>query len=460
MEHEESTSHNADTSLQEELQNARSVISNLLSQLEQKVATQKQSRKRKRDGEEDEDEENPPKRLRIVAPNDKHLVSLNVGGERFLTTLESLTKDKNSFFAGMFDVESGILPNSEEEYFIDRNPTHFQLILDHLRGYNVRQQIDSLTDIEKQLLEDDVDFYNIQSMFFLLPRLYTRQHQLGRVACSSYDKVIKIWDLNTMECQKTITLNSSARIMLYMGDEHLLLGQCNGVIRSWNITANHCVSTWSGHTKKIVTLTKIDDARFASGSMDKNIKIWSFNTQQCLLTLTGHDHVIRDLLVMSETKMLSASEDKTVRMWDINTGECTKVVTHEKYVTSLLKLSADRYLTGGAALCMNIWDLSNECHGTFQGHKGCILTVKKYGNDSLISTSTDNTVKVWDINTMKCINTLRGHTHDVRTGVVINQYAVLSGSRDTTLRLWNTETSEDKIIDGHKKEILNAVLLE
>ena len=53
-------------------------------------------------------------------------VSLNVGGTSFETTSETLTKDGVTFFVRVLQSD---LPN----IFIDRDPTHFRIILNFLR---------------------------------------------------------------------------------------------------------------------------------------------------------------------------------------------------------------------------------------------------------------------------------------------------------------------------------------
>ncbi len=103
-------------------------------------------------------------------------ITLNIGGTTFTTSLLTLTADQNSFFAGMFNDElSHQEPDADGEHFIDRNPQQFHVILDFLRGYNVEKRIASLDDVQRQILQDDVDFYNIGGMFDLFPALKRKQ---------------------------------------------------------------------------------------------------------------------------------------------------------------------------------------------------------------------------------------------------------------------------------------------
>ncbi|CAF1094590.1 unnamed protein product [Brachionus calyciflorus] len=68
--------------------------------------------------------------------------------------------------------------------------------------------------------------------------------------------------------------------------------------------------------------------------------------------------------------------------------------------------------------------VSGECVSAFQGHDDLINYVTEMSNDNLVNCSDDYTLKIWDINSLKCIVTLKGHNHYV-------QYAIVNG--DTQL---------------------------
>ncbi|KAL9642658.1 hypothetical protein ABK040_009737 [Willaertia magna] len=99
-----------------------------------------------------------------------NVVKLNIGGTKFTTTEETLLSEKDTFFSGLIQFEKNSNSN-KEELFIDRNPQYFLIILNHLRGHNVYSQIKSLSYYEKELLAEDVTFYNVVSMFKYFPLL-------------------------------------------------------------------------------------------------------------------------------------------------------------------------------------------------------------------------------------------------------------------------------------------------
>ena len=84
-------------------------------------------------------------------------VKLNVGGHYFTTTLQTLTKDRNSRLAAMFSgehAENGTL-------FLDRDGKHFRFILNYLRNGELVLP-DGATFVEELLTE--AEFYQIKGI--------------------------------------------------------------------------------------------------------------------------------------------------------------------------------------------------------------------------------------------------------------------------------------------------------
>ncbi|KAL9538235.1 hypothetical protein MBANPS3_011088 [Mucor bainieri] len=64
-------------------------------------------------------------------------VRLNVGGNMFETSLSTLRRDTNSLLATMFSGRHLISAESDGSYFIDRDPSHFRLVLNYLRDLRI-----------------------------------------------------------------------------------------------------------------------------------------------------------------------------------------------------------------------------------------------------------------------------------------------------------------------------------
>jgi len=88
----------------------------------------------------------------------KSKIKLNIGGTKFTTTKSTLLSIKDTYFYAM--LSSGRwTPDEDGEYFIDRNPKCFEIILDYLRSGNL--DLRGLDPDTLYRLEQDLDYYQI-----------------------------------------------------------------------------------------------------------------------------------------------------------------------------------------------------------------------------------------------------------------------------------------------------------
>lgn len=181
---------------------------------------------------------------------------------------------------------------------------------------------------------------------------------------ASRDKTLRIWDVTTGFCLKTISGHAEwvrdvapsfdGRYLLSTGDDQ--------TARLWDISVANPEhkATAIGHEHFIECCALAPPATYqylgplaglkrpppttsaaeymATGSRDKTIKIWDARGT-CLLTLAGHDNWVRALVFHPGGKyLLSASDDKSIRCWDLSQdGKCVKVLSDasEAFITCL-----------------------------------------------------------------------------------------------------------------------------
>ena len=158
----------------------------------------------------------------------------------------------------------------------------------------------------------------------------------------------------------------------------------------------------------------------ASGSSSRANKEWIPSTTP-RHTLTGHRDKINAVSFHPLYSVLaSASVDATVKIWDWDTGECertlkshTKAVSDCRYdstgkvlgewfVDMLAQIFNVRIATCSDDLFIKLWNVPDDYKNfaTLRGHEHSISSVCFLPGDSqLISSSRDNTVRVWDVST-------------------------------------------------------------
>ena len=57
---------------------------------------------------------------------------------------------------------------------------------------------------------------------------------------------------------------------------------------------------------------------------------------------------------------------------------------------------------------------------------------------TIVSGSTDNTIKVWDLKSGDCLRTLGGHSSSVyAVALAVDGRTIVSGSTDNTIKVWD-----------------------
>ena len=248
-----------------------------------------------------------------------------------------------------------------------------------------------------------------------------------------------------------------------------------------------------GHSNG-VTCLQFDDSVLITGSYDTTIKVWDIATGEEIRTLEGHTSGIR-CLQFDDSKLISGSIDATVKIWDWRKGEC--LTTHAVHTSGIVGLHFDSSFlaTGSMDKTIKVWDYNNSKRHTLRGHTDWVNAVRvDSASRTVLSASDDCTVKLWDLDSNKCIKTFEGHVGQVQqvltmphdfdledtevddsdgtssttstnshlqhpqptTQTIIEPYGpgftacdrpmppryMLTGALDSTIRLWDTYTSK------------------
>ncbi|KAL1914393.1 uncharacterized protein VTP21DRAFT_8911 [Calcarisporiella thermophila] len=100
------------------------------------------------------------------------------------------------------------------------------------------------------------------------------------------------------------------------------------------------------------------------------------------------------------------------------------------------------------------WRRGNYRTLELEGHTECVYCVH-FDSTKIISGSRDNSVRIWDIRTGKCLRTLHHHKKSVLCLQIDGPWLV-TGSSDTTIAVWELDTGNVvKELVGHEDSVLN-----
>jgi hypothetical protein len=254
------------------------------------------------------------------------------------------------------------------------------------------------------------------------------------ISCS-LDKTIRIWNLDTETCLRTLSGHTAGVLSLCSTKEKIISGSLDHSIRIWDFNSGLCDRVLVGHTDSVTSVCTCDKF-IISGSSDKTIRIWEMNTGLCIRRLAGHTGTDLCVRVYGD-KIISGSTDNTIRIWELNTGLCVGILTgHTSAITSLC-CSGDKIISGSDDKdgTIRIWDTNTGlCEQIIRGNSSGINALCVF-RDTFISGSSDKKIRIWD-SSGKCIRTLSGHLNAIKCMCTV-QEKIITGSPDQNIRIFS-----------------------
>ncbi len=163
-------------------------------------------------------------------------------------------------------------------------------------------------------------------------------------------------------------------------------------------------------------------------------------------------------------KLLDACRPPQVR--PLAPQEGTRTRFEEKIISlghtapvSSVAISSDgtRALSGSWGNVVRLWDIeSGRCLRILEGHTGPVNSLAWSDDEGCaLSGSEDRTVRFWDVNSGRCFRVLEGHADSVLSVAFSgNGERALSGSADGTARLWDLESGSClRVFEGHSDSV-------
>jgi WD40 repeat protein len=111
---------------------------------------------------------------------------------------------------------------------------------------------------------------------------------------------------------------------------------------------------------------------------------------------------------------------------------------------------------------LRVWNVeTGKIPRILKGHTGLIYALARLDSRRVVSASADRTLRIWDVETGQTLRTLTGHADWVIAVAYIGAGLAVSASFDRTLRVWDVETGLIlHFLEGHTKKINDVARLD
>ncbi len=228
--------------------------------------------------------------------------------------------------------------------------------------------------------------------------------------------------------------------------KYLASPSADHTIRIWDVHTEECEKSLNGHALTVYSVAWSPDGwRIASASYDKTIRLWDAINGKHLQTLEGHTGMVYSVSWSPDGQYLvSASADGTIRFWNVANGKPLQALKSRALVVAW---SPDSRYVASASYdsSIDIWDTTNNNYlQKLNGHTFKVHNVTWSPNGQILaSASYDNTIRLWDINSGKTLQVLEGHSGQVNCAVFSSNGLWLASkgyNTDNTIRLWRCDT--------------------
>jgi len=285
-------------------------------------------------------------------------------------------------------------------------------------------------------------------------------HNGKLIASGSWDNTVKIWNADfSSEMHELLTMRHDDNVFSVAfspNSRFVVSGSYDDTVRIWDVASGREIRVLSGHTNTVISVAfSPDGKRIASASSDRTIIIWDTKTGKKIHTLSGHTDIVRSAAWSPDSKrIVSASYDKTVMVWDVETGTVLNIIGNGVYNSAVgdAKFSPDgKYIiVVGGYLNKNdqikfitIWDAETVAEiRHFSEHTNSIVSVAwDVEGRRILTASYDNTAKIHDMETGKCIQTFAGKTEIIRKATLSSDGKFLvTGDEGNRVNVWNAQT--------------------
>lgn len=270
------------------------------------------------------------------------------------------------------------------------------------------------------------------------------------IAVAFGDGTVRIWDItlkcwsNSIKCH----FDKVTHIAYNSTGNFFATSSVDKLIKIWNSQDGTLIAVLSGHTDWVTSIAfSSNGSVLVSASGDKTIKVWNSIDGRLMNSFIAHRGWITDVAISPNGKnIISVSGDRTMKLWDCRTGqELNNKIGHLNSIYCVsYSDNGECFLTASYDNFIKIWDSE-----TFEQLYSIKTDVNSTSNiifchdGKNIAYSLNGIIIIRDFKTGQVIKKLFGHSNTItHISYSFDRQFIISASTDDTVRIWNVESGK------------------
>lgn len=258
---------------------------------------------------------------------------------------------------------------------------------------------------------------------------------------------ININGVNYLECDKKENLQVKA-CMFYCRVKYYPIGTC---VTHGNTSVCQCLDSTIQTQPTTKTTTTMTIPSTITSTIDESTTISS----QLIANATEETTITATSMAVPSTTAIAITETTSSSQPITNNTQATTATTtniqqplqysnlksilnHHDYVRCLLTLPNGDLASSSLDQAIKIWNVNTtEEKFTLIGHTNDVNKLILLPNGFIASSSSDQTIKIWNPNNGTLVATLIGHTDYISDMIVLKNGYIVSSSWDKTIKIWS-----------------------
>lgn len=285
------------------------------------------------------------------------------------------------------------------------------------------------------------------------------------ISCSE-DATISVWEIINDDIKQEQFIRGHTNCINHITFDSLgkLLSSCSSdlTIKIWKFdNPLKCLKTLNGHEHSVSSIEfSLDSNLLFSASRDKTIKVWDVNTGFCKTTLKSHSEWVRSISLNDSGSLLaSCGDDEKIIIWQVDqsierytlyghNNKIEKVVFVKNKQAKQVIFKADFSIgeepspqkessVGSLKINNEQMEKLNDLNRKLMNYNQ-VGSVNEIDKEYLFSCSRDKTIRLYEVNSEKCLYVFEGHDNWVRDILLhpSGKYLLSTGD-DRSIRGWD-----------------------